>query len=170
MTKQISKYNKFLSYEGNNLKMEKIFLNSLTKNIKTPVYCYSVSQIKYNFEELKKSFKSSKPLICYAVKANFNEKIIRILAELGAGADVVSVGELKQCLKNGIKKEKIVFSGVGKTFQEIRFAVKNQIRQINIESEEELEDIIKTCKNLKKKIDVGLRVNPNVDAQTHEKI
>ena len=80
------------------------------------------------------------------------------------------MGELKQCLKNGISKKKIVFSGVGKTFEEINFAVKSQIKQINVESEEELEEVIEICKKQKKKIDVGLRINPNVDAQTHRKI
>tara|TARA_Y100000991_G_C21950307_1_gene339457 strand:- start:147 stop:1370 length:1224 start_codon:yes stop_codon:yes gene_type:complete len=170
MNKNITKYNKFLSYKNNNLKMEEIFLEFLAKKINTPIYCYSVSQIKQNFEELKSAFKSCKPLICYAVKANFNQNIIKILADLGAGADVVSVGELKQCMKNGISKKKIVFSGVGKTIQELTYAIKKQIKQINVESEEELEDVILICKNLKKKIDIGLRVNPNVDAQTHKKI
>ena len=116
------------------------------------MYCYSVSQIKYNFDELKNSFSNCKPLICYAVKANFNKNIIRILGQLGAGADVVSMGELKQCLKNGISKKKIVFSGVGKTFEEINFAVKSQIKQINVESEEELEEVIEICKKQKKKL------------------
>ena len=170
MKKKIVKYNKFLSYESDSLKMEEVSLDGIAKVIKTPVYCYSVSQIKYNFKELKKSFSNCKPLICYAVKANFNKNIIKILGQLGAGADVVSMGELKQCLKNGISKKKIVFSGVGKTSEEIKFAIKNQIKQINVESEEELQEVIEICKKLKKKIDVGLRVNPNVDAQTHKKI
>ena len=77
---------------------------------------------------------------------------------------------MKQCIKNGINKKNIVFSGVGKTVEELKFAINNQIKQINIESEEELEDVIKICKKLKKKINVGLRINPNVDAKTHKKI
>ena len=170
MNKKINKYNKFLSYESNKLKMEEFFLHDLAKQFKTPVYCYSVSQIKHNFIELKNSFINCKPLICYAVKANFNKNIIKILANLGAGADVVSMGELKQSIKNGISKNKIVFSGVGKTLEELKFAIKKQIKQINVESEEELEDVIKICKVLGKTINVGLRINPNVDAKTHKKI
>ena len=170
MNKNIIKYNKFLSYNNNSLKMEEVCLELLSKKIKTPAYCYSVSQIKHNFQELKNSFKRCKPLICYAVKANFNKNIIKTLANLGAGADVVSLGELKQCVTNGISKTKIVFSGVGKTSQELRYAIKSQIKQINIESEEELEDILRICKSLKKNIDIGLRINPNVDAKTHNKI
>ena len=170
MNKKIINYNKFLSYESNKLKMENFFLHDLAKQFKTPVYCYSVSQIKHNFIELKNSFINCKPLICYAVKANFNKNIIKILADLGAGADVVSMGELKQSIKNGISKNKIVFSGVGKTLEELKFAIKKQIKQINVESEEELEDVIKICKVLGKTINVGLRINPNVDAKTHKKI
>ena len=170
MNKKLVKYNKFLSYKSNSLKMEDVSLDHLAKKIKTPTYCYSISQIKHNFAELKKSFRNCEPLICYAVKANFNKYIIGILAKLGAGADVVSIGEMKQCIKNGINKKNIVFSGVGKTVEELKFAINNQIKQINIESEEELEDVIKICKKLKKKINVGLRINPNVDAKTHKKI
>ena len=118
---------------------------------------------------VKKLFSNCKPLICYAVKANFNKNIIKFWSTW-SWSDVVSMGELKQCLKNGISKKKIVFSGVGKTFEEINFAVKSQIKQINVESEEELEEVIEICKKQKKKIDVGLIINPNVDAQTHRKI
>ena len=158
MNNILTKYNKFLSYNKNNLKMEEVFLEHLAKKIKTPVYCYSISQIKNNFWELKSSFKTCKPLICYAVKANFNKNIINVLSNLGAGADVVSVGELKQCVKNGIGKEKIVFSGVGKTIHELRYAIKSQIKQINVESVEELEDIIKICKSLKKELTLVLEL------------
>ena len=114
MNKNIIKYNKFLSYNNNSLKMEEVCLELLSKKIKTPAYCYSVSQIKHNFQELKNSFKRCKPLICYAVKANFNKNIIKTLANLGAGADVVSLGELKQCVTNGISKEKLFFLGLVK--------------------------------------------------------
>ena len=91
MNKNIIKYNKFLSYNNNSLKMEEVCLELLSKKIKTPAYCYSVSQIKHNFQELKNSFKRCKPLICYAVKANFNKNIIKTLANLGAGAAVAVV-------------------------------------------------------------------------------
>lgn len=168
--KNVIKYNRYLEYKKDVLFFDKINLEELSKKIKTPAYCYSVLQIKDNFEKLKKSFKKINPLICYAVKANFNHNIINILSKLGAGADVVSKGELKQSIKNGVKANKIVFSGVGKTIDELEFAISKNIKQINVESEEELIDIERICKKKKKIINIGLRVNPNVDAETHTKI
>ena len=167
--KNVTKYNKYLEYKKDILFFDKINLEELSKKIKTPAYCYSVLQIKDNFEQLKKSFKKINPLICYAVKANFNHNIINTLSKLGAGADVVSKGELKQSINNGVRANKIVFSGVGKTIDELEFAIFKNIKQINVESEEELNDIEEICKK-NKKIDIGLRVNPNVDAKTHSKI
>ena len=168
--KNVTKYNKYLEYKKDILFFDKINLEELSKKIKTPAYCYSVLQIKDNFEQLRKSFKKINPLICYAVKANFNHNIINTLSKLGAGADVVSKGELKQSLNNGVRANKIVFSGVGKTIDELEFAIFKNIKQINVESEEELNDIEEICKKKNKKIDIGLRVNPNVDAKTHSKI
>jgi len=109
--KNVTKYNKYLEYKRDILFFDKINLEELSKKIKTPAYCYSVSQIKDNFEQLKRSFKKIDPLICYAVKANFNHNIIKTLSKLGAGADVVSKGELKQSINNGIRANKIVFYG-----------------------------------------------------------
>ena len=168
--KNVTKYNKYLEYKKDILFFDKINLEELSKKIKTPAYCYSVSQIKDNFEQLKRSFKKIDPLICYAVKANFNHNIIKTLSKLGAGADVVSKGELKQSINNGVRANKIVFSGVGKTIDELEFAIIKNIKQINVESEEELNDIEEICKKKNKRIDIGLRVNPNVDAKTHSKI
>jgi len=168
--KNVTKYNKYLEYKKDILFFDKINLEELSKKIKTPAYCYSVLQIKDNFEQLRKSFKKINPLICYAVKANFNHNIIHTLSKLGAGADVVSKGELKQSINNGVRANKIVFSGVGKTIDELEFAIFKNIKQINVESEEELNDIEEICKKKNKKIDIGLRVNPNVDAKTHSKI
>ena len=168
--KNVTKYNKYLEYKKDILFFDKINLEELSKKIKTPAYCYSVLQIKDNFEQLRKSFKKINPLICYAVKANFNHNIINTLSKLGAGADVVSKGELKQSINNGVRANKIVFSGVGKTIDELEFAIFKNIKQINVESEEELNDIEEICKKKNKKIDIGLRVNPNVDAKTHSKI
>ena len=145
-------------------------LKDIGENFNTPLYCYSVSQIEYNYNLLKKSFKKIKPLICYAMKANFNSEIIKILSKLGSGIDVVSIGELKKSLSSGVRKDKIVFSGVGKTTKELKFAILNKIKQINVESIEELEEIDEICKKIKKKIDICLRVNPDVNANTHDKI
>ena len=123
---KVSEYNKFLSYNKNKLFLEDIPLENLGKKFDTPLFCYSVSQIEHNFEELKRAFKKVKPLICYALKANFNSKIIKILSNLGCGIDVVSNGELQKSLKNGVDSQKIVFSGVGKTNKEIEIAIKKK--------------------------------------------
>ena len=149
--KNVTKYNKYLEYKKDILFFDKINLEELSKKIKTPAYCYSVLQIKDNFEQLRKSFKKINPLICYAVKANYNHNIINTLSKLGAGADVVSKGELKQSINNGVRANKIVFSGVGKTVDELEFAIFKNIKQINVESEEELNDIEEICKKKKQK-------------------
>ena len=167
---KVSEYNKYLSYKNNELFLENISLKNITEKYSTPLYCYSISQIIDNYKILEKSFKKLTPLICYALKANFNSKIIKTLSSLGSGADVVSLGELTKSLSNGIDKKKIVFSGVGKTTKEIEFAIKKKIKQLNVESIEELEEINSICKRLENKIDICIRVNPDIDAQTHEKI
>tara|TARA_B100000029_G_scaffold466220_1_gene501554 strand:- start:1060 stop:2280 length:1221 start_codon:yes stop_codon:yes gene_type:complete len=170
MKDDIFRFSDHLSYKDNDLFMEKVPLQSLGNKFQTPIYCYSITQIKKNFNKLKESFSKIKPLICYAVKANFNKKIIKTLSGLGAGMDVVSDGELRLSLNNGVDRKKIVFSGVGKTEREIKYAILRNIKQINVESEEELSEINSICLNLKKKINVSLRVNPDVDAETHDKI
>ena len=147
----ISSYNKYLSYESGRLKIEQIFLDDIAIKFGTPIFCYSVNQIKDNLQNLKDSFSKIKPVICYAMKANFNKGIIKIMSKNNLGVDVVSKGELKKSLKYGIKNNKIVFSGVGKTDEEISFAIKNNIKQINVDSEEELTEIGNQALSLKKK-------------------
>ena len=159
-----------ISYKKNELYIDGYSCSKLAKIYGTPLYCYSISSVENSFRILKKSFDKLSPLICYAVKANFNSLLIRQLSRLGSGTDVVSIGELKQSLKNGIKPENIVFSGVGKTSQEIIFAIKKKIRFINIESEEELDEINKIASKENKTVNILVRINPNVDAGTHEKI
>ncbi len=166
----ISIYNKYLSYEFGRLKIEKIFLDDIAMQYGTPTFCYSVNQIKDNLNNLNNSFSKIKPLICYAMKANFNKEIIKIMSKNNLGVDVVSKGELKNSLDCGVKNNKIVFSGVGKTEEEIKFALQKNIKQINVESEEELNEIANMAISFKRKINISLRVNPNVDAQTHDKI
>jgi len=144
-------------------------LNIAKKN-KTPFYLYSEEQIKENYINFSKIFKNVNPLICFAAKANTNLTIMRMLGKLGSGADVVSGGELLKALKAGIKPNKIVFSGVGKTTEELKLAIKNQILLINVESESEAILINKIGKNINKIISIGFRINPNVDAKTHKKI
>ena len=142
------------------MKVENIFLDDIAVQHGTPTFCYSINQIKDNLNNLKKSFSKIRPLICYAMKANFNKGIIKIMSKNNLGVDVVSKGELIQSLKYGIENKKIVFSGVGKTDEEINFALKNNIKQINVESEEELKEVGNQAVSLKRKINISLRVNP----------
>ena len=110
----------------NNLCVENVLVKSIAKKYKTPFYCYSLSQLKNNFYNFKNTFKTVQPLICFSVKSNANLTILRELKKLGSGADVVSIGELLKARKAGIKSNKIVFSGIGKTEEEIREAVKKK--------------------------------------------
>ncbi len=157
-------------YKNNNLYIEKINSQSLSKKIKTPFYCYSYDKLKNNINIFKKNFNSFNPLICFSVKSNNNLGILKIIKNFGLGADVVSKGELLRALKAGIKPEKIVFSGVGKTVDEITFAIKKNILLINAESESELKAIQKIALKMNKIINIGLRLNPNIDAKTLKKI
>ena len=159
-----------LKYFGSRLFIENSSVLNLTKKNKTPFYVYSENQIKENYLKLAKSFRSTNPLICFATKANTNLSIIKILGKLGAGADVVSGGELLKALKAGIKPNKIVFSGVGKTEEELKLAIQKKILLINIESESEARLLNNIGKKANKKISVGFRLNPDVDAKTNKKI
>jgi len=157
-------------YIGQKLFVENSSVLNIAKKNKTPFYLYSSRQLKENYLSFAQTFKSVKPLICFAAKANTNLTILKMLAGLGSGVDVVSGGELLKALKAGIKPNKIVFSGVGKTEEELKIAIKRKILLINIESESEARLINKIAENAKKKVSVGFRLNPNVDAKTHEKI
>ena len=154
---------------------EKLFIENtsvlnIAKKNKTPFYLYSGKQIEENYINFARIFKSVNPLICFAAKANTNLTIMRMLGKLGSGVDVVSGGELLKALKAGIKPDKIVFSGVGKTEEELKLAIKNKILLINVESESEAILINKIGKKVNKIITIGFRINPNVDAKTHKKI
>jgi|TARA_B110000259_G_scaffold4786_1_gene5428 diaminopimelate decarboxylase len=157
-------------YFGKKLFVESISVQKIVKKNKTPFYLYSEQQIKKNYLNFTKIFKSVNPLICFATKANTNLAIMKILGKLGAGADVVSGGELLKALKAGIKPNKIVFSGVGKTEEELKLAIKKKILLINVESESEAILINKIGSKINKIISIGFRLNPNVDAKTHKKI
>ena len=159
-----------LRYVGKNLFVEKLSLKNILKKIKTPFYIYSESQITYNFLKFVNTFKKANPLICFAAKSNSNLNILRLLGRLGAGADVVSGGELFKALKAGIKPNKIVFSGVGKTEEELKVAISKKILLINCESESEAKLVNNLAKKLRKKVSIGFRLNPNVDAKTHKNI
>ena len=159
-----------LRYVGKNLFVEKLSIKNILKKNKTPFYIYSENQITYNFLKFANTFKKTNPLICFAAKSNSNSNILRILGRLGAGADVVSGGELLKALKAGIKPNKIVFSGVGKTEEELKIAINKRILLINCESESEAKLVNNLAKKLKKKVSIGFRLNPNVDAKTHKNI
>ena len=157
-------------YFKKKLFIEKKSVLNVAKKNKTPFYLYSRKQIEENYINFAKIFKNIKPLICFAAKANTNLAIMRMLGKLGSGADVVSGGELLKALKAGIKPNKIVFSGVGKTEEELKLAIKNKILLINVESESEAILVNKIGKKVNKIITIGFRINPNVDAKTHKKI
>ncbi len=159
-----------LRYVGNNLFVEKLSIKNILKKNKTPFYIYSESQIAFNFLKFANTFKKTGPLICFAAKSNSNLNILRVLGKLGAGADVVSGGELLKALKAGIRPNKIVFSGVGKTEEELKIAINKKILLINCESESEAKLVNNLAKKLRKKVSIGFRLNPNVDAKTHKKI
>ena len=159
-----------LRYVGKNLFVEKLSIKNILKKNKTPFYIYSENQITFNFLKFANTFKKTNPLICFAAKSNSNLNILRILGKLGAGADVVSGGELLKALKAGIRPNKIVFSGVGKTEEELKIAINKKILLINCESESEAKLVNNLSKKLRKKVSIGFRLNPNVDAKTHKNI
>ena len=159
-----------LKYVGKNLFLERVSIQNFLKKNKTPFYIYSENQIVSNYSNFVKTFKKSNPLVCFAAKSNSNTHILRVLGKLGAGADVVSGGELLKALKAGIKPKKIVFSGVGKSEEELKIAISKKILLINCESESEARLINTLAKRLRKKVDIGFRLNPNVDAKTHKNI
>ena len=159
-----------LRYVGKNLFIEKLSITNILKKNKTPFYLYSENQIINNYLKFTRTFEKTNPIVCFAAKSNSNVTILKILGTLGAGADVVSGGELLKALKAGIKSNKIVFSGVGKTEDELKIAIDKKILLINCESESEAKLVNKIAKRLKKKVSIGFRLNPNVDAKTHKKI
>ena len=159
-----------MKYINNSLTIEKIKAQNLAKKFDTPIYCYSYKKLKENINNFKKNFRSFSPLICFAVKANTNVNLIREIRKLGLGADVVSIGELIKSLRAGINPKKIVFSGVGKTFDEISYAIDKNILLINAESKSEIIQIEKIAKTKKKIVSIGIRFNPNTDAKTLSQI
>ncbi|OCL87543.1 Diaminopimelate decarboxylase [Aliarcobacter thereius] len=144
-----------------------IDFKKLADKYQTPFYVYDFNHITKQYEELKSSFRARKSLIAYAVKANSNLSVIKHLAQLGAGADCVSIGEVKRALKVGIPTYKIIFSGVGKSDDEIKEALLLDILMINVESAAELNRVELISKELNKVARISIRVNPNIDPKTH---
>ena len=160
----------YIRLRKNNLCVENISTLALAKNYKTPFYCYSLSQLKNNYNYFNNTFRKTKPLICFSVKSNSNLELLKELKKIGSGADVVSVGELLKVLKAGINSKKIVFSGVGKTDEEIKLAIKKKVLLINVESESEARLINIISKKMSVRTSIGLRLNPNVTGKTNRKI
>jgi len=161
----LKEYNPYLEYKDGELHLEGVSLKNLAKEYGTPLYVYSASYIRNRVRAYRRAFPEA--LICYAVKANFNPSIIALAKEEGAGADVVSGGELYLALKAGVDPSKIVYAGVGKTVQEIEFAVKQDILMFNVESSMELDVLNDVGQSLGKKVRIAIRVNPDVDPKTH---
>jgi len=159
-----------MKYINKKLKIEKVSVQNIAKKYGTPTYCYSFSQLRENIRNFKRNFKSFSPLICFSIKSNSNINLIREIKKFGLGADVVSIGELMLAIKAGVNPKKIVFSGVGKTSEEIKFAISKKILLINAESSSEIKEIDRIAKLKKKKVDVGIRLNPNTDAKTLNQI
>ena len=159
-----------MKYINKKLSIEKIVIENIAKRYNTPIYCYSFKKLRENIRNFKKNFKSFSPLICFSVKSNNNVNLIREIGKFGLGADVVSMGELMLAIKAGIKPKKIVFSGVGKTSSEIGYAIDKNILLINAESKSEIKEINRIAKSKKKKVHIGIRLNPNTDAGTLKQI
>jgi len=158
------------AYRGGMLLAEETSLVALAGAVGTPFYCYSSAGIERQYRRLAAAFAGLGAAIYYSVKANSNCAVIATLARLGAGADVVSEGEFRRALAAGIPGERVVFSGIGKTEAELRFALTHGVRQINVESLPELELVSKVAAALGTTAPVSIRVNPDVDALTHAKI
>lgn len=152
------------------LHAEGVSIPDLAEKVGTPFYCYSTATLERHFKVYASAFDGLDATVCYAVKANSNQAVIKTLAKLGAGADVVSVGEMRRALRAGVPASKVIFSGVGKADAEMREALEADIAQINVESIPELEELNRVALDMGKKARIALRINPHVDAKTHEKI
>jgi diaminopimelate decarboxylase len=158
------------SYRAGVLHAEDVSLEGLAAEAGTPFYCYSTATLTRHYQVFAGAFAGTRALVCYAMKANSNQAVIATLGKLGAGADVVSGGELARALAAGIPPEKIVFSGIGKTDRELAAAVDAGLLCINVESEPELQLLSAISASKGRRAAISLRVNPDVDAKTHAKI
>ncbi len=157
----------YFEYKNGELYGESVPVAQIAKSVGTPVYIYSYKTLKRHFRVFDDAFKRVPHVTCYSCKANSNIAILKVMGSLGGGTDIVSGGELYRALRAGIEPQKIVFSGVGKTEEEIRSAIKAGILMINIESADELSVTQKVAKSMKNKAPLSVRVNPQIDAKTH---
>jgi diaminopimelate decarboxylase len=157
----------YFNYKKKTLFAEDVDINELASKYGTPLYVYSKRTFLEHFRKIKSAFSDMDALICYSIKANSNGAILKEMAKEGSGFDIVSGGELYRALRSGVDPKKIVYAGVGKTAEEIKYAIKSGILMFNIESQEELHSINNVAKSMKRKVDVAIRINPDVDALTH---
>lgn len=157
-------------YRNGELHAEDVAIREIAAEVGTPFYVYSAATLERHFRVFDEALSPNPHLVCFAVKSNSNVAVLRVLAKLGAGMDVVSGGEYRRALAAGVPGEKIVFSGVGKTREEMAFVLENGVRQFNVESEPELLALSEVAASMGKVAPITLRVNPDVDAKTHEKI
>ena len=157
-------------YKNGNLHAEDVALSVIAAEVGTPFYVYSTATLERHFRLFDEALSGMDHLICYAMKAASNQAIIKTLAALGAGMDVVSGGEYLRAVKAGVPTDRIVFSGVGKTREEMEMIVQGGVRQVNVESEPEMVLLDQVACAHDKKIPITIRVNPDVDAKTHAKI
>ena len=157
----------YFNFKGNELFAEDLKVTELAKQFGTPLYVYSKATLTRHMHAFEDSLNGKKHLVCFAVKACSNLAVINVMAKLGAGFDIVSEGELRRVIAAGGDPKKVVYSGVGKSESEIEFALSQGINCLNIESEEEIDTVIKVAKKLNVVAPVALRVNPGVDAKTH---
>ena len=162
--------NEFFIYRDGELHVERVAVAAVAAAVGTPFYIYSAAALRARYRAFAEAFAPAAPLVCYAVKANSNQAVLRLFAGLGAGADVVSEGELRRALAAGIPAEHIIFSGIGKTRDELEAALAAGIRQINVESVAELRRLSAAASSRGMAAPVAIRVNPDVDALTHAKI
>lgn len=158
------------NYRDGTLHAEDVSLAEIAAEVGTPFYCYSTATLERHVHVMQAAFKGTDHMICYAMKANSNQAVLKTIADLGVGMDVVSEGELRRALGVGVPARKIVFSGVGKTAREMALALKEGIGCFNVESEPELELLSTICQRVGQRANVSIRVNPDVDAKTHAKI
>lgn len=159
----------FFEYKDNQLTCENVKIEDIAKEVGTPAYIYSKKAFVSCFNELKNAFKELNPIICFSIKSNSNLSILKTLKAEGSGFDVVSGGELYRALKIGADPQKIVFAGVGKTSDELKYAIENNILMFNAESWSEIGNINRVAGELNKNAQIALRINPDVDAKTHAK-
>ena len=160
----------FFEYRNGEMHAEGVTLAAIAAQVGTPFYCYSASALRAGWREFADGIKGMRASVCYAMKANSNLAVIRLFGEMGAGADIVSVGEMRRALAAGIPADRIIYSGVGKKASELMEALQAKIGQINVESTAELETLNAVAGQLGVRANITIRVNPDVDAGTHAKI